>query len=320
MERFATKQKVCDSVVVHQHGIWTGISRVTNIMRKVRGVATVVAPHGSLEKWALARSRWKKRIALSLYEKSNLKNASCLYACSNQEVGSFRDFGLKNPVAVIPNGISHSWIESSGDSNAFRLKFNLPPEKQLILFLSRITPIKGLPLLMDALDVVRENLKNWLLVVAGSDEFNHKTEVTNKIRELGLERYVRFVGLLLGQEKRDAFSAAEFFVLPTKREAAPVVVLEALGAAVPVLTTKGAPWENLAKHQCGWWTEISVEGLAEALSDALRSSPDRLRSMGVRGKELVLNKYTWSKSALMTVELYDWLLGRREKPDFVIVD
>ena len=318
MERAAKFENNRD-LVIHQHGIWTGISRVTNIMREMHRVPTIVAPHGSLEKWALAKSRWKKRIALSLYEKSNLNNASCLYACSNQEVGGFRDFGLKNPVAIIPNGISHSWIESSGDSNSFRLKFNLPPEKQVMLFLSRITPIKGLPLLMDALDVVRENLKNWLLVIAGSDEFSHKADVTNKIRELRLERYVRFVGLLLGKEKRDAFAAANLFVLPSIREASPIVILEALGAGVPVLATKGSQWEDLVRYKCGWWTEVSVDGIATALKDALGCGPEQLKEMGLCGKNLVAKKYTWSQSAQKSIVLYEWLLGRRQKPEFVVL-
>jgi glycosyltransferase involved in cell wall biosynthesis len=319
MERIATKQTVSDSVV-HQHGIWTGISRVTKLMRKVNRTPAIVAPHGSLEQWALNKSLWKKRIALSLYEKNNLHSASCLHACSEQEVTGFRNFGLKNPIAVIPNGISHSWIKSSGDADAFRLKFNLPPEKHIMLFLSRISPVKGLPMLMEALNAVRQHLGDWFLLVAGSNEFNHQTEVLAKIKELQLKQYVQFTGLLTGQAKRDAFAAAEFFVLPSKREAAPVVILEALGAGIPALATKGAPWEDLVRYRCGWWTEVSADGIAGALKDAISCAPEQLRAMGARGKELVATNYTWTKSAKMTIELYEWLLGRRERPDFVILD
>ncbi len=42
--------------------------------------------------------------------------------------------------------------------------------------------------------------------------------------------------------------------------------------------------------------------------------------MGQRGRELVADKYTWTKSAEMTIELYEWLLGRGDRPDFVVFD
>lgn len=109
-------------------------------------------------------------------------------------------------------------------------------------------------------------------------------------------------------------------MLPTYRENFSVVVAEALGAGVPVLTTKGAPWEDLVTHRCGWWTEISAAGIAEALRDALQHPQAELQAMGQRGKELVACKYTWQHSAEMTLMLYQWLLGHGERPDFVLTE
>jgi glycosyltransferase involved in cell wall biosynthesis len=321
---FAMERAACCEVsretLIHQHGIWTGVSRTTHIMRRAHSVLTIVAPHGSLERWALKRSHWKKRLALLLYERSNLHNASCLHACSEQEIAGFRDFGLTNPIAVIPNGISNSWLESTGNAMAFRKQFSIPACKRIMLFLSRITPVKGLPLLIEAFNNIRHQMDGWVLVIAGSDEFDHKAEVQGKIRQLHMEDHILFTGLLVDQAKREAFAAADLFVLPTKREAAPVVVLEALGAGIPVLTTKGAPWENLLKYNCGWWTDVDSGAIAEALKDALNCSPEQLKQMGQRGKELVAAEYTWARSAQMTIELYEWLLGRKERPEFVVVD
>jgi len=303
--------------VVHQHGIWTGISRIAHIMRSRHGVPSVIAAHGSLEQWALNKSFWKKRIALALYERENLHNAACLHAVSQQEVAGFRNFGLRQPIAVIPNGISTQWLSSQGNGTAFRHRFSIPPNRRIMLFLSRISPVKGLPMLLEALHRVRGKLGRWLLVIAGADEFDHKAYIVEIIRRLRLEDHVVFTGLLVGQEKRDAFAAADFFVLPTRREAAPVVVLEALGASLPVLTTRGAPWEELLHHNCGWWVDVDPAALAEALHDALDRPSGELRRMGQRGKELVASRYSWAHSARMTLYLYGWLNGRCEKPEFV---
>lgn len=306
--------------VVHQHALWKGVSRTTNIMRQKYGTPTVVAPHGSLEGWALKKSWWKKRIALALYEQENLQEASCLYACSNQEVDGFRDFGLNNPVAVIPNGIGNSWLESEGCGSVFREKFNISESKRILLYLSRITPIKGLPMLMEALGSIRQQLSDWVVVVAGADEFGHLKEVQQAVTKFGLQHSVIFPGMLKDQIKRDAYDAADVFVLPTLREAAPVVVLEALAIGIPVITTKGAPWEDLVTHNCGWWSDLSGDSLALALQDAMDRSSTELKEMGARGRELVATRYTWKKSAQMTIELYEWLLGRRERPEFVTTD
>jgi glycosyltransferase involved in cell wall biosynthesis len=189
-----------------------------------------------------------------------------------------------------------------------------------MLFLSRITPVKGLPLLIQALAEIKNRLNDWVLVIAGADEFNHKKEVLELISKHRLNNHILFTGILLGHEKRNAFAAADFFILPTRHEASPVVVMEALGAGVPVLTTKGCPWESLISHNCGWWVDVSSEAIAEAVKEAIACGPDKLRSMGQKGKELVASKYAWSKSAQMTLELYRWLIGDRGKPDFVTLD
>ena len=118
MER-AAKHNLLKMDVIHQHGIWTGVSRVTSKLIKYHNIPAIIAPHGSLSKWALNISRWKKRLALASYESNNLKNASCLQATSENEISDFRDFGLKNPIAFIENGIQKKYYEGVADTNNF---------------------------------------------------------------------------------------------------------------------------------------------------------------------------------------------------------
>jgi glycosyltransferase involved in cell wall biosynthesis len=319
MERVAEEQSANISIV-HQHALWVGVSRVTAQLRERHGIPSIITPHGSLERWAIKKSWWKKRLVLGLYERNNLFNASCLHAVGKNEIADCRDFGLKNPIAVIPNGIPSDWLESEGDANAFRVKCGIPADKRVLLFLSRITPKKGLPMLMEALHENRKQFADWHFVIAGSDEFGHQAEVQSCIDQKSMGNNVSFVGSLHGQIKRDAFAAADLFVLPSYSEGAPIVILEALGASVPVLATKASPWQELETHDCGWLVDISARALAEALQDALARTPNDLQRMGQRGRELVAAQYTWDQSARMTIELYEWLLHRRERPDFVVVD
>ncbi len=320
MERAAGNSNNKQFEVVHQHSLWTAVSRVTNILHKRHGTPVVIAPHGTLTDWALRRSRAKKRLALALYERENLRSAACFHAVANTEIAEIRAFGLRNPVALIPNAISEAWLESAGSAERFRTAFHLPSDRRIVLFLSRISPKKGLPLLLQSLQQCGASFTDWLLVIAGADEFGHLAEVQALVSELKLETSVRFVGPLIDQDKRDAFAAAELFVLTSYSEGAPVVIPEALAAGVPVLATQASPWPELVSHGCGWWPSISQQGICEALLDALGSSPDRLRAMGQQGRALIKAEYTWSRMAPRTLLLYDWLLGRGPKPDFVVLD
>jgi glycosyltransferase involved in cell wall biosynthesis len=87
---------------------------------------------------------------------------------------------------------------------------------------------------------------------------------------------------------------------------------------MPVLTTTGCPWEELESEDCGWWVDPTPEGIESGLKSALNASDDERRGMGIRGRELVKNKYLWPAIASNMTLLYEWLLNGGDKPDFVV--
>jgi glycosyltransferase involved in cell wall biosynthesis len=305
--------------IVHQHSIWSGLSRVTHEWRKRHNVRTIVAAHGCLQKWALSKSMWKKKIALMAYEAENLHRASCLHACGESEVVDYREYGLKNPIALIPNGISEAWIHTAGDEAAFRKRYALPHETRIMLYVSRITPKKGLRMVLDALRELRREFQDWTFVIAGVDEFNHQRELETLVQTSNLNGKIRFIGPLYGDEKRNAYAAAELFILPTHSEGNPISVLEALGAGRAVITTKGTPWGELICHNCGWWTDVSSHAIGEALAKAVSRSKSDLTAMGRRGLELVRGSYTWPEITKKTIQVYDWLNERGRQPECVYI-
>lgn len=58
-------------------------------------------------------------------------------------------------------------------------------------------------------------------------------------------------------------------------------------------------------------------GLASALDDATRRSPEELASMGARGREIVAERFDWQNIAKQFVDSYRWVLGEGERPDGV---
>ena len=99
-----------------------------------------------------------------------------------------------------------------------------------MLFLSRIHPIKGLPMLLAALARHRDQLHDWRLLIAGPDEAGHRAEVERLALQLGVTDMILFPGALYEADKRDAFAAADLFVLPTHTENFGIVIAEALAS------------------------------------------------------------------------------------------
>ena len=157
----------------------------------------------------------------------------------------------------------------------------------------------------------------WRLVISGPDECGHAVELRRIASELGLENEVEFRGPVYGEAKWDLLKGADLFVLPTYSEGFGIVVAEALASAVPVITTKGAPWSCLGDHGCGWWVDIGVPPLARALSEATQCSESELRQMGFRGRQFVSHEYSWARIAAELTTLYLWSLGIGPKPDCI---
>jgi poly(glycerol-phosphate) alpha-glucosyltransferase len=106
--------------ITHTHGNWLYASVVTNRYSRAWKCPYVISPHGMLDPWALRNSRWKKLIADVLYEGAHLRGASCIRALCESEARAIRQLGLKNPIAIIPNGIDLPRLGSEKPETANR--------------------------------------------------------------------------------------------------------------------------------------------------------------------------------------------------------
>jgi glycosyltransferase involved in cell wall biosynthesis len=282
--------------IIHDNGIWLPHNHRLAVLAKRRGLPRVVSTRGMLEPWALAHKRWKKRAAWLLYQKRDLWTAAAVHATAETEALGLRRLGLPVPVGVVPNGVD---LPAAGRGGAVG---------GTALFLGRLHPVKGLPMLAEAWRRVRP--AGWRLRVVGPDEGGHRAEVEALVAAGGLGDVWSFEGELAGEAKTAVLAAASLLVLPTHTENFGMVVAEALAHGVPVITTKGAPWERLRSEGCGWWTDISADGLAAALTDATRLAPGELAAMGARGRRWMERDFSWQTVASGVRALYDRVLGR----------
>jgi len=296
--------------IVHLHGLWSfELHRCAVICRR-RGVPYIIAPRGMLEPWSLQQKWLKKRIARFLYQDNDLKCAAALHATAESEAEQFRKLGFKNLIVVSPNGVNVPNNFSRSERG----------EKRRVLFVSRMHPKKGVVELVEAWSGIQHqipntNLNNWrcelVYTMSGDVEREYVVKIKARVKELGLEDQFIFTGALDDDAKWQAYARADLFALPTYSENFGIVVAEALWAGVPVITTKGTPWQELEVCQCGWWIDVGIKSLVAAFKEALLLPDAERREMGERGRKLVEEKYTWNAVVKKMIAGYEEVLRGR---------
>jgi glycosyltransferase involved in cell wall biosynthesis len=303
--------------VGHLHVMWMHTSLVMRRWSRRKEKPYLTTLHGMLDGWALRNSRWKKLVSTLLYERNCLDSASCVQAFSENELISARNFGLKNPICLIPNGIDMPklctacapWVTSGTNSN------------RTLLFLGRLHPKKGLANFLSAWKKLRDAshpaLPHWQLAIAGWNQGAHESELKAMTSAYQLDSSVQFLGPLYGDAKAAAYSRADAVVLPSLSEGLPMAILEAWSYRKPVLLTSQCNLPDGARTGAAIEVQPSVDGLAAGLANLIEASDDQRVRMGQCGWELVKRKFTWEKVADEMLAVYRWLLSGGSPPPCV---
>lgn len=262
-----------------------------------------------LEPWAFRHKHAKKRIAWWLYQRRDLTQAQWHITTGETEARNLQHLGLGVPIATIPNGVDVP--EKTPHRGGTESQGTLRNRQRTALFLGRIYPVKGLPLLVEAWARVRPN--GWALRIAGPDEAGHRNRVEKAVSDAGLESVVSFTGPVEPHLRSSVFFDADLFVLPTHSENFGMAVAEALAHGLPVLTTTGAPWSMLLQAGCGWWVPPTVDGIADGLHRATSLDLETLQSMGEKGRCLVLKEFSWDRVASLILGTYADVLQHRTR-------
>ncbi len=286
--------------LVHDHAVWLPTNHAVAKFCREAGIKRIVSPRGMLGAWALNHGRWKKKLAWWGYQHRDLLSADAFHATSQQEADEIRALGLKQPIAVIPNGVT--FPESSTDQT------DLPADRsRVMLFLSRIHPKKGLLSLLKAWKEASPN--GWQLVLAGPDENGHQKEVEQLAESLGIGSQVSFPGNLNDLQKWDWYRRADVFVLPSYSENFGIVVAEALAAGLPVIATHGTPWEELPVRRIGWHVPHEIAALATAITEATSMDDKQRKAMGESASAWAHQAFGWAGVAEKMTDFYKSVLA-----------
>lgn len=171
------------------------------------------------------------------------------------------------------------------------------PHSQTLVSVGRLSEQKGQLWLLEAFRRVVDRYPKVQLVLVGDGELRPRIE--RRLRESGLNENVELTGWLDAPGVFRRLAAARALVLPSFAEGLPVVIMEALALARPVISTyvAGIP-ELVEPGKSGWLVPASnVDALVEAIVDCLQAAPERLLEMGRTGRAAVLKEHDVQQAA-----------------------
>ena len=140
--------------ILHDNGIWLLHNQRLAALAEKHSIPRVISTRGMLEPWALGHKRLKKKLAWWLYQRHDLQQACCHIATGKTEAENLQRLGLGVPIATVPNGVDVA-EERLGTVGLESQKTVQNGRTRTALFLGRIYPIKGLPMLIEAWARVR---------------------------------------------------------------------------------------------------------------------------------------------------------------------
>ena len=301
-----------DFDIYHSNGNWGLHNYYTVKTAKRRGKPYIISTHGNFFPQALSISSWKKRIAEILWVDKDLNSANAICATSKQEMQYLREYGIKSPIAVVPNVIlvpDFIYDIKKIQHSVGKYKFG---------FLGRLHPIKNLEEIIEAWAQSNAAYSASSLHIFGTGEKGYEEHLRELCKQLNLSN-VCFEGWIDGRDKFEALANMTMILSPSKQENFGMTIAESLLVGTPVMASLNTPWEEIEKYNCGWWRPDSVEEITRTINEALSLSNNELIEMGKRGQKLIFESYSTEVVGEMMFQLYSWVLNPDlfPKPQFV---
>ncbi|MEO6081346.1 MAG: glycosyltransferase family 4 protein [Steroidobacteraceae bacterium] len=230
--------------------------------------------------------------------RTKMHHAACIVAISS--FGRSQLFRWAAPqdwnrIAVVHCGLDDAFLggEAAGVSAS-----------NVFVCVGRLSEQKGQLLLLEALRRVLDRGIDCRLVLAGDGEL--RALIEQRAKELKVTNHLTITGWIGGDEVKQEILAARALVLPSFAEGLPVVLMEAMALARPVITTSVAGIPELVKDgECGWLVPAGdVESLAQAMVDCLACHDDKLTRMGQNGRGRVQERHDIRTEAARLLGLF----------------
>ncbi len=306
----AARREVPSRDIVHVFGMYDLVGPVVASECRRRGVPYVLEPLGMLR--PQVRSLWKKRLYNVLVGRRMASGAKKVIATSSLEEAEVLAAGIPaERVQVRRNGVDLELFASLPARGAFRASLGIPSGALLVLFIGRISFIKGLDLLVSAFAGI-PTLAHLVLVGPDDDD--------------GSMAFVRgYVGPrihvsppLYGAAKVQALADSDVFVLPSRFESFGNVAIEAAACGVLVVVTKNCGVAPLLADEAAVVVDPDVGALRDGI-ERLLGDENLRRSLAARAREIA-QSLTWDLPVAQMERLYTELRHSAGRNDLTFIE
>jgi glycosyltransferase involved in cell wall biosynthesis len=295
--------------VVHIHALFSFSSTVGAFWAGRRGIPYVVRPLGVLNTWGMQnRRRLLKKVSFRFIEKRILANAAALHFTSEQERYEAQLMCPGTRTIVIPNPVASRCAGAKANAEPFLLRHPTLVGRKVILFLSRLDPIKGLDLLLNAFPRIQSAIPDAVLVLAGVGDEGFVARLHDQARRLGVQRDVIWAGFLDESLKRAAFAAANVFVLPSYSENFGIAAVEAMTNGLPVVVSdRVGIHHEVASAKAGVVVRCNAFELGGAVIQILGDS--KMRAQITQNAIVLTDQFSSEVVSSKLCELYQSLIA-----------
>jgi len=270
--------------------LWSWLVGLQPSIVSVWGADVIDFPSNTLKRWLIRRIL---RSATAISATSDLLKKHVVSLAADCEAKtSVIPFGVEPPDQTVP----------------------LPDGPVRLCFIKAHRPKYGPDVLLKAFARARKKIDNLHLSIAGDGEMTSKLK--DLAQSLDIDDSVEFVGFVPNEQIFDFLAQHHIMMMPSvmESESFGVAVLEASAAARPTIASRvgGVPEVLEHDHNGLLVTPNDVFELAAAIVE-LADDRERCERLGQQGRQLVQDKYTWSRSLDMMAELYDRLIHEHKK-------
>jgi len=297
--------------VLHIHWLYNYSPLIGAIAAGKAGVPYVWQPNGSLDPHLMKKNSWVKKLYLKILGNYVIRNASAIIFTSEMERRQACIDGIGVPTHIVPVGLDWAEYANLPPRGEFRKQFAEIGSRQMVLFLGRMSPQKGLDLLVQAFRNVVSSYPNVHLVIAGPDGEGYGVWVRRWIAEANLEGHVTLAGRIRDHLKLAAYVDSDVFVLPSYAENFGATVTEALACKRPVVITDRVNIsDEIARAEAGIVVSCTAASVASGILKVL-NDPPLAKTLAENGRELVIQKFTWDAVLGKLIPIYKELAKKR---------
>lgn len=293
--------------LIHVHALFSCTTSLGMAQLRHQNLPYILRTIGQLNSWSLGQSAGRKRLFLKLLDRANLKGAAALHFTSETEQAEAATHHLGTPNFVLPLGVPAPEFSIPRRSSGSRDESDKAAPIRF-LFLSRLHPVKQLPVLLEALSMLKQQHPNrsWQLTIAGDGDPAYVQELKQRASALDIGERLHWQGFVAGSAKQALLQQADWFVLPSASESFGIAAAEALMAGTPTVLSPGvALAPEVVAAGAGLMANPTPEALSACLEQCL--APPRA-SMRAAARSLAQERYGWPTISRQLIQRYEEVL------------